>query len=156
MQSAAQRNDRQVSAAIGMRRIALLATAGGLALLALALPVSLQGARPHLGLAGAAAADATAVGDDGETVRPKSGTRPNAQDAINDDTEAAVAESGEPPSQPATAPAAKSRPATTNVIRELSGLPADAELSDEEEREAIRSGWGTWRTADGPETLLAQ
>lgn len=156
MQSAAQRNDRQVSAAIGIWRIAVLATAGGLALLALALPVSLHGTGPLLGLAGAAAADAPAIGDDGETIRPKSGTRLDADDAINDDAESAVAESGELPTQPATAPTAKSQPATTSVIRELSGLPADAELSDEEEREAIRSGWGTWRTADGPETLLAQ
>jgi hypothetical protein len=42
------------------------------------------------------------------------------------------------------------------VIRELAGLPEDSALSEEEELEAIRSGWGTWRTADGPETVTSQ
>lgn len=47
-------------------------------------------------------------------------------------------------------------PATKKVIKELAGLPEDSELSEEEELEAIRNGWGTWRTADGPETVIAQ
>ncbi len=42
------------------------------------------------------------------------------------------------------------------VIRELAGLPEDSALSEEEELEAIRSGWGTWRTADGPDTVTSQ
>jgi hypothetical protein len=47
-------------------------------------------------------------------------------------------------------------PATHKVIKELAGLPDKSALSDQEESEAIRSGWGTWRTADGPETVIAR
>lgn len=39
-------------------------------------------------------------------------------------------------------------PANIEVIKEIAGLPEDAGLSEEEEMEAIRSGWGTWRTAE--------
>jgi hypothetical protein len=42
------------------------------------------------------------------------------------------------------------------VIQELAGLPEDSALSEEEELEAIRSGWSTWRTADGPVTVTSQ
>ncbi len=55
-----------------------------------------------------------------------------------------------------TLPLDDSAPASTRVIRELAGLPEDSALSEEEELEAIRSGWGTWRTADGPDTVIAQ
>lgn len=47
-------------------------------------------------------------------------------------------------------------PASILVIKELAGLPDNSALSEEEELEAIRSGWGTWRTADGPDTVMAQ
>ena len=47
-------------------------------------------------------------------------------------------------------------PASIQVIKELAGLPDKSALSEEEELEAIQSGWGTWRTADGPETIMAQ
>lgn len=47
-------------------------------------------------------------------------------------------------------------PASIQVIKELAGLPDNSALSEEEELEAIQSGWGTWRTADGPETITAQ
>lgn len=47
-------------------------------------------------------------------------------------------------------------PASIRVIKELAGLPEESALSEEEELEAIRNGWGTWRTADGPDTILAQ
>lgn len=47
-------------------------------------------------------------------------------------------------------------PATNKVIKELAGLSEELELSEEEEQEAIRSGWETWRTADGPETVITQ
>ena len=47
-------------------------------------------------------------------------------------------------------------PATIEVVKELAGLPEESALSDEEELEAIRTGWGTWRTADGPETVVSQ
>lgn len=46
--------------------------------------------------------------------------------------------------------------ATNKVIQEVAGIPEDSELSEQEELEAIQSGWGTWRTADGPETVIAQ
>lgn len=49
-----------------------------------------------------------------------------------------------------------STPASIQVIKELAGLPDNSALSEEEELEAIQSGWGTWRTADGPETIMAQ
>ena len=42
------------------------------------------------------------------------------------------------------------------VIQELAGLPEDSALTEEEELEAIRSGWSTWRTADGPVTVTSQ
>ena len=42
------------------------------------------------------------------------------------------------------------------VIQELAGLPDGSALTDEEELDAIRSGWGTWRTADGPNSVTAQ
>ncbi len=118
-----------MGAAIGMRRFFVATSAGGLALLAIALPVSLDDTGRYLHPAVAAAEDGNGAG----TGQPVDGSPTDSTEAIADD-----------------------QPATTNVIRELSGLPQESELSDEEEREAIRNGWGTWRTADGPETLLAQ
>lgn len=47
-------------------------------------------------------------------------------------------------------------PANITVIKELAGLPENSALSEEEEMEAIRNGWGTWRTADGPDTIMAR
>lgn len=84
----------------------------------------------------------------------------DASTAEEDATMAAVegidAESGELP-QPVILPIAEdAEPATNKVIKELAGLPEESALSEEEEMEAIRSGWGTWRTADGPETVIAQ
>lgn len=74
-----------------------------------------------------------------------------------DDVEAAVAESGHDADEPAVPDIADDpAPATIQVIKELGGLPDQSALSEEEELEAIRNGWGTWRTADGPETILAQ
>lgn len=46
--------------------------------------------------------------------------------------------------------------ANNRVIQELAGLPESSALSEEEELEAIRSGWGTWRTADGPDSFTVQ
>jgi hypothetical protein len=65
----------------------------------------------------------------------------------SDDSE--VAE--ETPSLPDDANSGKNQ-----VIQELAGLPEDSALSEEEELEAIRSGWSTWRTADGPVTVTSQ
>lgn len=59
--------------------------------------------------------------------------------------------------QPTVLPIADdAEPAATKVVKELAGIPEESALSEEEEMEAIRSGWGTWRTADGPETVIAQ
>ena len=83
------------------------------------------------------------------------------QSSAEDDAVAAAVE-GEPGDgsdleQPLVLPIAEdSEPANNKVIKELAGLPEDSALSEEEEMEAIRSGWGTWRTADGPETVIAQ
>ncbi|UCH73097.1 MAG: hypothetical protein JSU82_12100 [Rhodospirillales bacterium] len=44
----------------------------------------------------------------------------------------------------------------SGVIKQVAGVSEETELSDEEELEAIRNGWGTWRTADGPESVVAQ
>ena len=49
-----------------------------------------------------------------------------------------------------------SEDATILVIQELAGLPDSSALSEEEELDAIRNGWGTWRTADGPDSVTAQ
>lgn len=59
--------------------------------------------------------------------------------------------------QPTILPIAEdAEPTATKVVKELAGIPEESALSEEEEMEAIRSGWGTWRTADGPETVIAQ
>jgi hypothetical protein len=72
------------------------------------------------------------------------------------DFDETVAENGEV-EQPMILPIAEdAEPANNKVIKELAGLPEDSALSDAEEQEAIRSGWGTWRTADGPETVISQ
>lgn len=75
--------------------------------------------------------------------------------AISSVTEGA-AEGGETEEGVVIPIAEDAEPATNRVIKELAGLPEESALSDEEELEAIRNGWGTWRTADGPETVIAQ
>lgn len=78
------------------------------------------------------------------------------EDAVTSIAEGTAAENGEF-EQPAILPIAEdAEPANNKVIKELAGLPEESALSEEEELEAIRSGWGTWRTADGPETVIAQ
>ncbi len=83
------------------------------------------------------------------------------QSSADDDAVTAVAEGtaadGGDIEQPGIMPIAEdAQPANNKVIKELAGLPEESELSEEEELEAIRSGWGTWRTADGPESVIAQ
>lgn len=76
---------------------------------------------------------------------------------VTDDVEAAVAEGDHEINESAVPEIADDpAPATIQVIKELGGMPEQSALSEEEELEAIRNGWGTWRTADGPETILAQ
>ena len=70
---------------------------------------------------------------------------------------AEAAETGENPDDTTILPISEDVQKSNNkVIKEIAGLSDDSELSEEEELEAIRSGWGTWRTADGPETVLSQ
>ncbi len=78
------------------------------------------------------------------------------EDAAMAAVEGIDAESGELPQSVILPIAEDAEPATNKVIKELAGLPEESALSEEEEMEAIRSGWGTWRTADGPETVIAQ
>jgi hypothetical protein len=75
---------------------------------------------------------------------------------VAESLEGTVAESGEFEQPPILPIAEDAEPANNKVIKELAGLPEDSALSEEEEQEAIRSGWGTWRTADGPETVISQ
>lgn len=77
-------------------------------------------------------------------------------DAVASITEGTAAEGGEIEQQGILPIAEDTEPATNKVIKELAGLSEESELSEEEEQEAIRSGWGTWRTADGPETVITQ
>lgn len=51
---------------------------------------------------------------------------------------------------------AEAAPANIEVIKEIAGLPDESSLSEQEELEAIQSGWDTWRTADGPNTSTIQ
>jgi hypothetical protein len=78
------------------------------------------------------------------------------EDAATSIAEGTAADGGEI-GQPTILPIAEdAEPANNLVIKELAGLPEESALSEEEELEAIRTGWGTWRTADGPDTVIAQ
>jgi hypothetical protein len=160
MQNATHRNNRRNGGVAGYWRIAILASFGGFLLAAVALPVSLESNGLALNLAFAGSEDGTAGGNGkGPQSTPGKQTQEDftvSEDLGNDDVESALAESGESAQAPATVPISEDAPAKTNVIKEIAGLAGDAELSEEEEIEAIRSGWGTWRTADGPETIIAQ
>jgi hypothetical protein len=79
----------------------------------------------------------------------------DAEDAITSVAEG-TGEAGGTEEVLATPIAEDAEPAANKVVKELVGLPEKSALSEEEELEAIRSGWGTWRTADGPETVIAQ
>jgi hypothetical protein len=79
-----------------------------------------------------------------------------ADDAAISSVAEGTAEGGETDEGVVMPIAEDAEPATNRVIKELAGLPEDSALSEEEELEAIRNGWGTWRTADGPETVIAQ
>lgn len=161
MQDAVHKNDRPNGAAMGVWRLAILASFGGLALTVLALPVDLENDGLIVNPAFAASENSNAGGK-GKGKGPESAPGQHQEDLVesedpsNDDAGSALAESGESVGAPTILPIAEDEPANTNVIKEIAGLAGDAELSEEEELEAIRSGWGTWRTADGPETVVAQ
>lgn len=92
----------------------------------------------------------------GQQKQVTGGQDADGEDAVDSISAGVAAESGES-EQLAIVPIAEdAEPASNKVIKELAGLPEESALSEEEELEAIRSGWGTWRTADGPETVIAQ
>lgn len=160
MQNANNTNNRRNRVRSGARRIAILASVGGLVLAALALPVSVEGDGFVLSPAFGASENGNAGGK-GKGKGPASapGQQPTEDlvksEAVGVDEEgSALADSIA--EEPTLLPIAGNEPANTNVIKEIAGLAGDAELSEEEELEAIHSGWGTWRTADGPETVVAQ
>jgi len=162
MHNATHRNNRRNGAVAGYWRIAILASFSSFVLAATALPVSLEGTGLVLNRAFAGSENGNAGGN-GKGRGPESAPGQQKQedfavskDLGNNDVESALAESGESAEVPAILPISEDEPAKTNVIKEIAGLAGDAELSEEEEIEAIRSGWGTWRTADGPETVVAQ
>jgi len=162
MQKAVQKIEHRNGAATGIWRLAIMAFLGGLAVLALALPVSLEGIGlvPHRAYAASENGDAGGGSEGkGSESSPDQGQNEDSVDSVNagdDDSDSAFEESGERLEELTILPIAEDGPATTNVIKEIAGLAGDAELSEEEELEAIRNGWGTWRTADGPETVIAQ
>jgi hypothetical protein len=162
MQNAIHKVERLNGAVTGIWRLAIMASLGGLAVTVLAAPVSFEssGLVPHRAYA---ASENSNAGGNGKGKGPESapGQQKNedfveSENTGDDAAKSALAESGEQVEQPTILPIAEDGPATTNVIKEIAGLAGDAELSEEEELEAIRNGWGTWRTADGPETVIAQ
>ncbi len=90
----------------------------------------------------------------------KAGAPGQQQDQIADADEHAVPSSGAVSEMAADSPGGKTllvaEDSSKRVIQELAGLPENSTLSEEEELEAIRNGWGNWRTADGPGSATAQ
>lgn len=144
-----------------------VATLACICVIALAAATALPVALDHHGLTIKAAFAGNGNGNAGGNGNGKD-SAPGQQKQLTDDQSAAdedsvtaaaegtASETGEI-EQPAVLPIAEdAEPANNKVIKELAGLPEESALSEEEELEAIRSGWGTWRTADGPETVIAQ
>lgn len=73
-----------------------------------------------------------------------------------DPAEAIGAEGGDPLPIDLLPIDAEAAPANIEVIKEIAGLPEESSLSEQEELEAIQSGWDTWRTADGPNSSAIQ
>lgn len=81
----------------------------------------------------------------------------DANDGAADPADAIGAEGGGDPLPADLLPIdLEAAPANIEVIKEIAGLPDDSSLSEQEELEAIMSGWDTWRTADGPNTSTIQ
>ena len=161
MHEAIHDNDCRIKLARGGWRIAILATLGGLAMTALALPAGFERDGFVFDQALAASPRSNAGGEGqgrgpeeapGQQRQDIADTEPaDAQDAVRD-----VTESHDPYEESTVLQIAEEEPANANVIKEVAGLAGDEELSEEEEQEAIRNGWGTWRTADGPEAVISQ
>jgi len=159
MQCATRRNKPRDGAATGKWRTAMLASIAGIALAALVLPVGINSTGLVVDQA-IAANDDDGAGANGMALENATGQQKqdlvDPEDVDNGDAESALSESGDSAEQPQIKPSAEGEAANTNVIKEIAGLAGEAELTEEEEIEAIRSGWGTWRTADGPGTVVAQ
>jgi len=126
---------------------------------ATATPVTLDGNGPAFKIAVAGNGNGGGNGgSNGRDSAPGQEKKLAAEESASDENaiSSVAGESGET-EEPTVLPIADdAEPASNKVIKELAGLPEESALSEEEELEAIRSGWGTWRTADGPETVIAQ
>ncbi len=147
----------------GGRGIASLVFAFAFAV-AIALPVSLDSGFSVNGAFAAGNGNGNAGGNGKGKALGKAGAPGQQQDQVADADEHAGVSGGATAGVGAEAGGDEIAEATplvledTNnkVVQELAGLPDSSVLSEEEEQEAIRSGWGTWRTADGPNGVTAQ
>lgn len=156
MHSRVHRKNRRSGAAAVIRRFALVASSGSLALMALALSTGPDGT-PLMTAPAFAGGENSSSGGTGEGTGGAPGLLKNekflgAEGSVDETAESAAAESGGS-SLPPTPGQGSSTP---RVIKEIAGVPGETELSSEEELDAIRNGWGTWRTADGPDSVVAQ
>lgn len=126
-----------------LRHIVNTVSLGLLVTAALLLPLGTSGA-------GLLASPAFAAGDGA------AGSSGGFRSAVDDAAATANVESGDDSAESVLLPAASDERSTPKVIKEVGGVTGETELSTEEELEAIRNGWGTWRTADGPESVIAQ
>ncbi len=162
MHNAVLKDGYRLGRASGVRRIAVAAVLGGLALATLALPVSLENGGIVLSSTLAASDNSNAGGNGKGKGRDNAPGRQVTDDVADSgatgatEAGAAMVDSDGTAEEPVMMPIAEDGPGNTNVIKEIAGLAGEAELSEEEELEAIRNGWGTWRTADGPETFITQ
>ena len=155
MQNVKNMHDRPNGLSATIRRLATLASICGFALAAVSLPVGVDSS-------GLISKPAFAAGGNGNGKGRENAPGQEKQEIVDSDdlgeadAEEAIAESGDNPEDSTLLPIAEDVPANAKVIKEIAGLSQESELSEEEELEAIRSGWGTWRTADGPESVVAQ
>lgn len=157
-----QDSSRRIGVVRCVRRIVVMAAYTLLAFGALALPLDLCPIVPMTAPALAASGNSNAGGN-GKGKGPEGAPGQQVQEDVagaegtaDGGVESSIAETGGSASEPATLPIPEDAHAGAKVVKELAGLGNNDELSEEEELEAIRSGWGTWRTADGPETVIAQ
>lgn len=161
MQNVKHMHDRPNGLSATIRRLATMASICGFALAAISLPVSIDSSglvpKPAFAANGNAGGNGNGNGKDGAPGQNKEEVVESDELGDTDaEPEAAIAEPGESPEDSTLLPIAEDVPANAKVIKEIAGLSEESELSEEEELEAIRSGWGTWRTADGPESVIAQ
>jgi hypothetical protein len=162
MHNAVHKEGYRLGRTSGVTRIAVATVFGGLALATLVLLANLESGRIVLSTA-LAASDNSNAGGNGKGKGRDNAPGRQATDDVAESGATGIAEAGATmmdsdgtAEEPVMLPVAEDGPGNTNVINEIAGLAGEAELSEEEELEAIRNGWGTWRTADGPETVITQ